>query len=86
MQALVCALAALAVLGAAVELLTGKLNATMAGLQAKLQPALKAAGVIKADVLSSLLAPVQGTAGERACSMYTSEGSWILAGCVCRAT
>lgn len=77
----VCTLASLAVLGAAVELLAGKLNATMAGLQGKLQPALKAAGVIKADVLSSLLAPVQGTAGEMACNMDTAKAleSWQAA-------
>lgn len=50
-------------LNAAVDLLTSKLNLTMSGLQAKLKPALKAAGMVKTDLLPSLLAPLQGTAG-----------------------
>jgi hypothetical protein len=49
--------------------LTSRIGSAVSGLKSKLEPALKAAGGIKADVLTALLEPLQGTAGDAAPSI-----------------
>jgi hypothetical protein len=60
-----CVLLLLAVL----EQLTSRIGSAVSGLKDKLEPALKAAGGLKADVLATLLEPLQDTTGAAASAL-----------------